>query len=117
MGHDPNCSLRSRPHVKWNDQSFDDWELSLIEILKITARMREKLRRLAVERDSARTEIPGGCSTDMLCEFSGQVGPSEFLLTGCIRFQQAESNRARATQIQWHVQEAVYHLCRGNRIG
>jgi hypothetical protein len=71
MGHDPNRSLRCRPHVKWNDQSFDDWELSLIEVLKIPARIRKKLRRFAVERDSARTEVPGGCSTDILCEFSG----------------------------------------------
>ena len=86
----------------------------MVEILKIATRISEKLGGVIVERDPAGAEVPGGCPADTRCEFSGEVRPSKTLLSRGIRFQEAESRRTRATQINRHFQERVYQLLRGS---
>lgn|ERR1700683_975690 len=81
VGDNPNCSFGLRAYMKRNDQSFHDGHFYLIEILKITAGILEKLWGVTIERDSAGTKVSRSSSANAFCELSGKVRPPKYLLS------------------------------------
>ena len=59
VGNNPNSALSFIAHAKGNDQTLDDRSADIIEIVKVTARIREKLRGVTIQGHSARAEASG----------------------------------------------------------
>ena len=99
MGDDPNSALGIFAAVKGDDQSFDDWDVHIVQIMKIAAGVGEKLRRVEIESDSTGAEVSRCRAAHMLLKFSSEVSPSKNLRSVRADFEEAQARCASAAEV------------------